>query len=81
LRRLSLSIAASIHDIGVASGTDALVALPLRALGIGPGDEVIPHVMTFAGSVQAILQCDARPRVVEVDTCTRCIDRLRSPML
>jgi dTDP-4-amino-4,6-dideoxygalactose transaminase len=80
LRRLSLSIAASIHDIGVASGTDAL-ALPLRALGIGPGDEVIPHVMTFAGSVQAILQCDARPRIVEVDAGTRGIDRLRSPML
>ncbi|KQP60673.1 DegT/DnrJ/EryC1/StrS family aminotransferase [Methylobacterium sp. Leaf108] len=61
------------HGIGVASGTDAL-ALTLRALGIGPGDEVILPALTFAGSAQAILQCGALPRFVEVDAASRCID-------
>lgn len=59
--------------VGVASGTDAL-ALALRALGIGPGDEVILPALTFAGSAQAVLQCGARPRFVDVDPVTRCID-------
>ncbi|NEU12619.1 DegT/DnrJ/EryC1/StrS family aminotransferase [Methylobacterium sp. BTF04] len=63
----------SSHCIGVASGTDAL-ALALRALGIGPGDEVILPALTFAGSAQAILHCGAQPKFVEVDPRTRCID-------
>lgn len=61
------------HCVGVASGTDAL-ALALRALGIGPGDEVILPALTFAGSAQAVLQCGAQPRCVDVDRITRCID-------
>ncbi|GJD33541.1 DegT/DnrJ/EryC1/StrS family aminotransferase [Methylobacterium aerolatum] len=59
--------------IGVASGTDAL-ALALRALEIGPGDEVLLPSMTFAGTAQAILHCGASPIFVEVDPVTRCID-------
>ena len=61
------------HAIGVASGTDAL-ALALRALGIGPGDEVIVPALTFAATAQAILHCGASPRFVDVDPATRCID-------
>ena len=61
------------HCVGVASGTDAL-ALALRALGVGPGDEVITAALTFAGTAQAILHCGARPRFVDVDPETRCID-------
>ena len=61
------------HCVGVASGTDAL-ALALRALGVGPGDEVITAALTFAGTAQAILHCGARPRFVDVDPATRCID-------
>ena len=63
----------SEHCVGVASGTDAL-ALALRALGVGPGDEVILPALTFAGSAQAVLQCGAQPRFVDVDPRTRCID-------
>lgn len=61
------------HCIGVASGTDAL-ALALRSLGIGPGDEVITVALTFCGTAQAILHCGARPRFVEVDPVSRCMD-------
>lgn len=61
------------HCVGVASGTDA-IALALRALGIGPGDEVIVPALTFAGTAQAVLQCGALPRLVDVDPASRCLD-------
>ncbi|WP_430913426.1 DegT/DnrJ/EryC1/StrS family aminotransferase [Methylobacterium sp. sgz302541] len=65
--------AGAAHCVGVASGTDA-IALGLRALGIGPGDEVIVPAMTFVGTAQAVLHCGALPRLVDVDPATRCID-------
>jgi dTDP-4-amino-4,6-dideoxygalactose transaminase len=61
------------HAIGVASGTDA-IALSLRALEIGRGDEVITPALTFSGTAQAILQTGALPRFVDVDPITRCMD-------
>lgn len=61
------------HCVGVASGTDAL-ALALRSLGVGPGDEVITVALTFCGTAQAILNCGAIPRFVDVDPVTRCMD-------
>src|SRR6266849_3702044 len=41
------------HCIGVASGTDAL-HLILRALGIGPGDEVVVPAHTFIATAMAV---------------------------
>ncbi|MCJ2011955.1 DegT/DnrJ/EryC1/StrS family aminotransferase [Methylobacterium sp. J-076] len=61
------------HCVGVASGTDAL-ALALRGLGVGPGDEVLLPALTFAGTAQAVLHCGASPVLVEIDARTRCID-------
>lgn len=61
------------HCVGVNSGTDA-IALSLRAIGVNEGDEVITTALTAAGTAQAILQCGAKPRFVDIDSRTRCID-------
>lgn len=52
--------------IGVANGTDA-IALALRALDIGPGDEVITVSMTAVATVAAIRMVGATPVLVDVD--------------
>lgn len=57
------------HAIGVGSGTDAL-ALTLRALGIGAGDEVIIPANTFIATAEAVSLAGARPRVIDVDPVT-----------
>lgn len=55
------------HCIGLNSGLDALV-LALRALGIGPGDEVIVQANTYIATVLAITENGATPVFVEPDT-------------
>jgi dTDP-4-amino-4,6-dideoxygalactose transaminase len=54
------------HAVGVANGTDAL-ALGLRSLGIGPGDEVITVSHTAVATVAAIEQAGATPVLVDVE--------------
>jgi dTDP-4-amino-4,6-dideoxygalactose transaminase len=59
--------------IGVGNGTDAL-HLALRAVGIGPGDEVITVAHTFIATVEAIHMVGAQPILVDVDPRTYTID-------
>jgi dTDP-4-amino-4,6-dideoxygalactose transaminase len=53
------------YAIGVNTGTDALY-LSARALGFGPGDEVITVAHTFVATVGAIVQCGATPILVDI---------------
>lgn len=57
------------HAIGVANGTDAL-HLSMRALGIGPGDEVITTAHTAVATVAAIEMAGATARFVDIDNAT-----------
>jgi dTDP-4-amino-4,6-dideoxygalactose transaminase len=57
------------HAIGVSSGTSAL-ELVLRALGIGPGDEVIVPTNSFIATAEAVTAVGATPRLVDVDPNT-----------
>jgi len=59
---------------GVNSGTDALT-LALKALGIGPGDEVITQANTFHATVAAIRMSGATPRLVDADDRTYLISQ------
>src|SRR5215467_9220529 len=57
------------HAVAVNSATAAL-HLALDAVGIQPGDEVIVPVYTFASTATAVVHCQARPVLVDVDART-----------
>src|SRR5262249_44286443 len=59
--------------IGVGTGTDAL-AIALRALGVGRGDEVITSPLSAAYSALAIMMTGARPVFVDIDPDRLTID-------
>ncbi len=61
------------HAVAVGNGTDAL-ALSLRALGVGPGDEVVTTAVSAAFTALAIQQVGARPVFVDVDAETLNLD-------
>jgi dTDP-4-amino-4,6-dideoxygalactose transaminase len=59
--------------VGVANGTDALF-IALRALGVGPGDEVITVANTFVATSEAIRMAGAQVVFCDCDPITYNID-------
>jgi dTDP-4-amino-4,6-dideoxygalactose transaminase len=59
--------------VGVANGMDA-IEIGLRALGIGPGDQVITTPMTAFATVLAVLRAGATPVLADIDPETGLID-------
>jgi dTDP-4-amino-4,6-dideoxygalactose transaminase len=60
------------HAVGVANGTDA-ITIALRAMGVGPGDEVIVPSFTFFASAEAIPPTGATPVFCDIELETFCI--------
>jgi dTDP-4-amino-4,6-dideoxygalactose transaminase len=61
------------HCVGVANGTDALF-IALRALGVGPGDEVITVANSFVATSEAIKMAGAQVVFVDINPVTMNID-------
>jgi len=61
------------HAVGVNTGTDA-IALLLRAMGIGPGDEVITAPLSAAYTALAVMMAGARPVFADIDPQRHTID-------
>ena len=61
------------HAIAVTNGTAALYCC-LKALGVGPGDEVIVPNITFVASANAVIMTGASPVFCEIRSDTFCID-------
>jgi len=60
------------HGVGVANGTEA-ITIALRAMGVGPGDEVVVPSFTFYASAEAIPPTGATPVFCDVDPETYCV--------
>ena len=61
------------HAVPVSSCSAGLF-LALKALGVGPGDEVILPSLTFIATLTAVRHCGARPVLVDIDPVTLNMD-------
>lgn len=59
--------------VGVNSGSDALT-LALRALNVGPGDEVITSPFTYIAPAESVIQMGAKLVFADIDPKTLCLD-------
>ena len=74
LEKALASYTGARHCLTVASGTDSL-EIALRALGIGPGDEVITVPFTWISSAEVMALVGATETVfIDIDPVTYCLD-------
>lgn len=69
IREFEAAVASKLgvnHALAVSSGTAAL-KIGLKALGVGPGDEVITQAFNFIAVIEAILDVGAVPIIANVD--------------
>jgi dTDP-4-amino-4,6-dideoxygalactose transaminase len=69
LEQAVAKVCATKHAVACASGTDALL-IPLRALALQPGDEVIAPAFTFFATAGAIHNAGGKPVFVDIDAGT-----------
>ena len=69
LERELASYVGARHAIAVSSCSEAMF-LCLKALGVGPGDEVITSALTFASTVHAIIHTGAKPVLADIEEQT-----------
>jgi aminotransferase EvaB len=77
-REFAAILGEGVHGVGVASGTAAL-ALALRALGVGAGDEVVTVANTAVATVAAIREVGALPVFCDVREDTALMDLEKLP--
>lgn len=77
---MTAQLTGSKHAIAVSNGTVALFVC-LKAMGIGPGDEVIIPNLTFIATANAVILAGATPVLCEIREDTFCIDMKRAEEL
>ncbi|MGA9544077.1 MAG: DegT/DnrJ/EryC1/StrS family aminotransferase [Candidatus Sulfotelmatobacter sp.] len=77
---MTAALAGSKHAMAVCNGSMALFVC-LKALGIGPGDEVIVPNLTFVATANAVILAGATPVLCEVREDTFCLDAERAGKL
>lgn len=73
LEQAFTAVAGTAHAVSCASGTDALL-LPLKALGLQPGDEVITTPFTFFATAGAVVNAGGTPVFADIDPATFLLD-------